>query len=147
MEELFNDIQRHIAENLPALSLVDENFGQLQTDEDTYPVTFPCVLIDAPAVEWENLNNRAQRGQCTLTVTLVIDCYDDTHYGSRTEGKIAERQRLASELNGLLHLQKPQGATGPMMRKKSRNYNLPGGVKAYEMVYEVMVIESIIQTV
>lgn len=143
MEELFNDIQQHIADGMPVLSLVDENYGQLQTDEDTYPVTFPCVLIDAPVIEWENLNNRSQNGRCTITVTLAIDCYDDTHFGSGTEGKVAERQRLASELNGLLHLQKPQGATGPMIRKKSRNYNLPGGVKAYEMVYEVMVIDTV----
>ena len=143
MEELFNDIQQHIATSMPELSLVDENYGQLQTEEDTYPVTFPCVLIDAPVVEWENLNNRSQRGRCTLTVTLAVDCYDDTHFGSGTEEKASQRQRLANRLNGLLHLQRPKGATGPMNRKKSRNYNLPGGIKAYEFVYEVVLIDSI----
>lgn len=141
MEQLFNDIQRHIAQSMPILTLVDENYGQLQPDEDTYPVTFPCVLIDAPQVEWENLSNRTQRGLCTLSVTLAIDCYDDTHYGSGTEEKSAERHRLSQELNALLHGQKPEGAVSALIRKKSRNYNLPGGIKAYEAVYEVTVME------
>ena len=38
-----------IKENMPSLSLVDEDYGQLEAidkeDVDTYPVTFPCVLI------------------------------------------------------------------------------------------------------
>ena len=45
MEHLFNTIQTAIAEGMPDLTLVDEDYGQLQTEEDTYPVTFPCVLI------------------------------------------------------------------------------------------------------
>ena len=47
MEQLFYSIQQHIAANMPVLSTIDEDYGQLQTDEDTYPVTFPCVLINA----------------------------------------------------------------------------------------------------
>ena len=38
MEELFNLIQSAIAEDMPELALVDEDYGQLQTSEDTYPV-------------------------------------------------------------------------------------------------------------
>lgn len=30
---------------MPELSLVDEDYGQLNTAEDIYPVTFPAVLI------------------------------------------------------------------------------------------------------
>ena len=45
MEELFNLIQTAVADGMLELTLVDEDYGQLQTDEDTYPVTFPCVLI------------------------------------------------------------------------------------------------------
>ena len=31
MEDLFNEIQTAIAENMPSVSLVDEDYGQLQT--------------------------------------------------------------------------------------------------------------------
>ena len=84
MEQLFYSIQQHIATNMSVLSTIDEDYGQLQTDEDTYPVTFPCVLINAEQTDWES---------------------------------------------------------GPLVRKKSRNYSLPGGIKVYEMRYEVTVTE------
>ena len=45
MEDIFLAIQERIALKMPELSLVDEDYGQLVTEEDTYPVTFPCVLI------------------------------------------------------------------------------------------------------
>lgn len=40
MEELFIKILQLITEEMPELSLVDEDYGQLETEEDTYPVTF-----------------------------------------------------------------------------------------------------------
>ena len=45
MEQFLLLMLRHIAEQLPELSLIDEDTGQLETGEDTYPVTFPCVLV------------------------------------------------------------------------------------------------------
>ena len=36
METLFLSIQKRIAEGLPELSLVDEDYGQLNTEEDTF---------------------------------------------------------------------------------------------------------------
>lgn len=141
MEQLFNSIQRHIAANMPGIATIDEDYGQLQTEEDTYPLIFPCVLINAEQTEWESLSGQVQRGKCTVVITLGIDCYDDTHYGSGTEEKAAERQRMAAELNRLLHCKRLEGAAGPLMRKRSRNYTLPGGIKAYEMRYEVSVTE------
>lgn len=141
MEQLFYSIQQHIATNMSVLSTIDEDYGQLQTDEDTYPVTFPCVLINAEQTDWESLSGGVQRGKCTVVITLGIDCYDDTRYGSGTEEKAVERQQMASELNKLLHCKRFEGSAGPLVRKKSRNYSLPGGIKVYEMRYEVTVTE------
>ena len=62
MEDLFNEIQTAIAENMPSVSLVDEDYGQLQTEEDHYPVTFPAVLINMEGVAWETITDEYQRG-------------------------------------------------------------------------------------
>lgn len=142
MEQLFYSIQQHVAAGMPALATIDEDYGQLCTEEDTYPVLFPCALINAEQTDWESLSGGAQRGKCTVVITLGIDCYDDTHYGSGTEEKALERQRMATELNKLLHCKRLEGAAGPLVRKMSRNYSLPGGIKVYEMRYEVMVAEQ-----
>ena len=47
MEEVFIAIMEQIAQEMPELSLIDEDYGQLEmgAEEDHYPVTFPCVLI------------------------------------------------------------------------------------------------------
>ncbi len=49
MESLLYQLINHIKDGMPSLSLVDEDYGQLEAidkeDMDTYPVTFPCVLI------------------------------------------------------------------------------------------------------
>ena len=47
MEEIFIAIMERIAEKMPELSYIDEDYGQLEmgAEEDQYPVTFPCVLI------------------------------------------------------------------------------------------------------
>lgn len=82
MEDLFNEIQTAIAENMPSVSLVDEDYGQLQTEEDHYPVTFPAVLINMEGVAWETITDEYLRGTFTITIKLCLDCYDDTHYTS-----------------------------------------------------------------
>ncbi len=39
MEAIFTSILYLINREIPELSLVDEDYGQLETAEDTYPVT------------------------------------------------------------------------------------------------------------
>lgn len=43
MEEIFIAIMERIAEKMPELSYIDEDYGQLEAgaEEDHYPVTFP----------------------------------------------------------------------------------------------------------
>ena len=80
MESLLYHLIEHIKESMPSLSLVDEDYGQLEAidkeDMDTYPVTFPCVLIDIPETEWSNLSGKSQKGKTKVNVRLVIDCYN-----------------------------------------------------------------------
>lgn len=149
MEQLFNDIQNRIKEKIEGLSLIDEDYGQLEaieTEEDTYPVTFPCVLISAPEVDWTNLGGGSQRGNCTVTIRLAIDCYDDTHFGSGTEEKAMERMRFAQSIHRVLQGFRslpPVGRAGegysPLIRKSSRNYSRPHAIKVYETVYNCVV--------
>ena len=146
MEELFNDMQRQIATQLgDAVSLIDEDYGQLEAlmnGEDQYPVPIPCVLVGAPEVTWRCLGGDTQQGTCTLTVRLAFDCYDDTHYSSGQEGKAAERLSLSKKLNKNIHLWKFKGCARVMVRKHTRSFSLPGGIKVYEHTYETDVVED-----
>ncbi|MDY5688031.1 MAG: hypothetical protein SPF90_06250 [Bacteroidaceae bacterium] len=150
MESLLYHLINHIKESMPSLSLVDEDYGQLEAidkeDVDTYPVTFPCVLIDIPETEWSNLSGKSQKGKAKVNVRLVIDCYDDTHYGSETEEKTLERAEMAKDLHKILQGYRPE-EDGELIREKSRFYTWSHGIKVYEMLYSVATAEFIQETV
>lgn len=65
------------------LSYIDEEYGQVEfldyEDRDTYPVTFPCVLVDCQGEQWAQAGDGMQKGVATVNVNVYIDCYDDTH--------------------------------------------------------------------
>lgn len=146
MESILEDLVRHVGDNMPELKVVDEDYGQLefidQESRDTYPLTFPAVLIDAPDVSWSNIRGLSQKGLATVRARLVIDCYDDTHYTSGTTGRIADREKLRRKLHLLLqgHRVEPDSA---LIRTSSRFYTFNHGIKVYEAIYTLEVTELI----
>lgn len=135
MEDIFLAIQERIAQMLPQVPLVDEDTGQLQTDEDTYPITFPCVLIGDIEAEWMDIGLGTQKGNCAITVKLAIDCYDDTHYSSGTASKMADRLAMNRELYKSLQGFRNSREMGCLKRVKSVDYSLPHLIKVYETTF------------
>ncbi len=86
MEELLLKIIKTLGAEVPELSYIDEDYGQLEMlDEvgrDSYPLTFPAMLVDCASVSWSNIEGYSQKGTATVHVRLLMDCYDDTHFGS-----------------------------------------------------------------
>ena len=144
MEELLLKMLRHIKEEIPELSYVDEDTGQLETNEDTYPVTFPCVLVGNTEIGWKDLSySGAQKGDGSIVVRLAIDCYDDTHIGSTQEDSIIERQQFAKRIFRALQCEQLCEGVSPLSRIKSRDYTLPGNIKVYEQMYQFDIHEEI----
>ena len=145
MEQLILLLLQHIAAQFPNLSLVAEDCGQLETQEDTYPVTFPCLLVGNTDTDWQDLDedSRSQRGTATITVRLAIDCYDDVHIGSTQEASIAERLQMAKDIHNAIQGIEFQECENvwPLSRIKSRDYTLPGNIKVYESIYRLTVME------
>lgn len=71
MEEIFIAIMERIAEKIPELSYIDEDYGQLEAgaEEDHYPVTFPCVLIGNAESDWNDLGYGVQKSESFITIT------------------------------------------------------------------------------
>lgn len=135
MEELLVKLLERLHGNITELSLVDEDYGQLEAvlnGEESYPVTFPCVLVGNTDVNWSNVTPAVQKGEAKITIRLAIDCYDDTHVGSGTTGKIVERQALSNKVYKTLQGFRLNRLFGPLNRVKSRDYSLPGNIKVYE---------------
>lgn len=136
MEDILITIMERIAQEVPELSHIDEDYGQLEFNEDTYPVTFPCVLIGNIDSDWDDIGMGAQNSETTITTRLAIDCYDDTHYSSGTNEKIRERIQLANKVYKALQCFEPTDNTSELVRIKSRDYSISGGIKVYETTYE-----------
>lgn len=104
MEHLLHKLASHIKESMPSLSLVDEDYGQLEALDkdniDMYPLTFPAVLIDAPECDWSGIAGKSQKGTAKVGVKLIIDCYDDTHYASGTTDAILARAGMVASSTG-----------------------------------------------
>lgn len=146
MESLLNDLINRITEHMPDLKVVDEDYGQLealgQEGTDQYPLTFPAVLIDAPSVQWSNIGGLNQKGEATIRVRLVIDCYDDTHGSSGTTHLIAHRDAKRHELHELLQGYRT-GEDSTLIRTNTRFYTAANGIKVYESTYTATVTETV----
>ena len=149
MELFLYQIINHVKEVMPSLSLVDENYGQLENidkqDGDMYPLTYPAVLIDLQEASWSNLEGRSQKGVVKVNVQLIIDCYDDTHYGSGTMDAIRGRAEMVEELHRLLQGYRPKD-DGAMVRESSKFYTFNHGIKIYESVYSISATDIIKDT-
>lgn len=147
MEELLQDLINYLGENMPELSLIDEDYGQLEMinreDRSTYPVTYPAVLIEVPNVTWSNIAGLSQKGDAEIRVRLIIDCYDDTHYGSTTTDLIEGRSALREKLYRLLQGHRIDGLD-QMIRQSSRFYTWDHGIKVYEDSYSCVVTDMLV---
>lgn len=140
----------HINEQMPELSMVDEDYGQLENLEDDnrdmYPITFPAVLVENTETEWSNLSGRSQKGDAMFRVRLIIDCYDDTHAECGTQYAVEEREDMRSRLHTILQGFRPVD-DGVLIRKRSKFFTWYHGIKVYEMTYACVVTETIRETV
>lgn len=147
MDEIFINIMERVAEIMPELSLIDEDYGQLEMGEDDhYPVTFPCVLIGNVEADWKDQGLNNQKGLAIVTVRLAVDCYDDTHYTSGTYGKLRERHDMNRKLYKSLQRFKSSQSSTPLVRVKSRDFALPGYIKVFETTFAFNINDNSAQT-
>ena len=139
MEELYLFVQDLLAERIPSLSLIDEDYGQVEAmlngASDTYPITFPAALIGNMTIDWSEVGGGIQTGRCLFTVRLFCECLQDTHRGSGTESSMRDRLALNNEVYLALQGKALQKYTDYFSRVKQGDYFLPGGIKVYETVF------------
>lgn len=144
MEKLLQDLINLFGQEMPELSTIDEDYGQLemidQEGRDTYPLTYPALLIDAPDTQWFNIAGLSQKGTATVRARLIIDCYDDTHFGSGTTDRIAERAAMRKKVHKLLQGYRVDDES-TLIRTNSRFFTWNHGIKVYEQTYTCVVTE------
>lgn len=147
MEELYTELIEYLERHYDdlGLSTLDEDYGQLEAmlnGEDTYPITFPALLISVGETTWETVKAPEQRGTMYITTRLAFDCYDDTHYGADQRHYARHRIKMAGSLHKLLQGVRPESmGSSPLIRTASRTAALPKGIKVYEVDYRLKITE------
>ncbi len=142
MENVFLNVMNRIAEGMPEVAMIDEYYGQLETEADAYPMPGDCIFIKPVEGDWDNITPFTQKGRGEITVILAKDCFEDTHHLSGTSEVIRERLLQEKKLYRLLQGFCPGEKMGRLRRRASRNYATPSLKKAYEMVFAFEVIDS-----
>ena len=151
MENVLADLINLIGQNMPEIRVVDEDYGQLENlDQDgnwMYPLAFPAVLVEEQETAWSNMEGLNQKGDTSIRIRLLIDCYDDTHYTSGTLGKVLERMQMVSNLHKLIQGHRVsvdnESNDGVLIRTRSRFYTGNHGIKVYESFYTTTITDII----
>jgi hypothetical protein len=76
--KLFLALQDHIKIEVPEVIYIEQDLGQLGTDDPRKYMSFPSVLIDFPNTPFSNLQGKNQLANPVISVTLVFDNYSQT---------------------------------------------------------------------
>lgn len=142
------NIIQYIADSFGSeISYIDEDYGQLEAldseQPDTYPVTFPAVLITEEATDWSNISELAQKGVTSVRVRLVLECYDDTHASAPlAKEKAAERMSFVHRLHCALQGFRPNDLGG-LVRYRSGASTWRHGIKLYDLYYNYATSETL----
>ena len=77
---LFLDLQEQIKNEVPEITYIEQDLGQLGSDDPRKMMSFPGVLIDFPATGFSNLQGLNQLAAPTISITLVMDTYSQTYH-------------------------------------------------------------------
>lgn len=148
MEQILTAIIQRLEANAVALGLsyIDEEYGQVdmldEEGRDSYPVTFPCVLVDCAGETWRQIGIYNQTGTANVNLNVYMDCYDDTHANSGTIEKVEERKALVRSITELLQGWKPLADGGVMVRQSTQTSTINHGIKLYQVSFSLPVNED-----
>lgn len=141
IEKLFKDISDRLADQVEELRWVDLEFGQLEIPEESYPVQFPCALIDFPDIPFSDEGYGNQQGLVTAQIRVGLDLYEDYHIIDGNDAPQREtafnRLQILNKIHKALH-----GWEGdyfnPLTRVSLQSERRDDGVKVFAMYYQTM---------
>ena len=77
---LFLDLQEHIKTEVPEITYIEQDLGQLGSEDPRKMMSFPGVLIDFPDTGFTNLQGKNQFALPIVSIILVMDTYSQTYH-------------------------------------------------------------------
>jgi hypothetical protein len=144
MKQIIQNVQDRLAQDVPALKYVDQDWGQM----DFYPnppVKYPCALIDIQSAQYSNTGNFIQQG----TAVVVIRLFDLKLSNSSQKAPDNQKEnakkiwQLIEDVNRALHGQNfLQEGYGLPMRTQMRRTKRNDGCFQTELYYSVQFTDA-----
>jgi len=89
---LFLLLQQRVQDNVPAITYIDQDFGQLNPHITELPVTFPCLMIDLDYFTFKDLSENVQTAMGTIVFKLGFSTYSSSEHAAPEETREAALQ-------------------------------------------------------
>jgi hypothetical protein len=112
MIDLFSAIQDQLAQEVPELLFIDLDTQQVERQDNSYELQFPCVLINFNA-QWSGAD--VQRGEVSIDFRVYFQITADTHHESPNKSDAFTELELMNKIHSKL-----QGFKGDSFTKLIR---------------------------
>ncbi len=143
MKKLIADLKTRLA-TVATIRYLDEDWGQLDYYSPNQPVKWPCVIIDINQAAWSNQGLHVQTGLVQVSIRVADMKLSNTN----ALAPLAQRAAAASifdllaTINHVLHGWTADSANGPLTRTLTRRVNRDDGIREFEMLYSVQLIDT-----
>lgn len=144
MKQLIADIKTRLTSKVDTLKYIDEDWGQLDYYNPNQPVKWPCAIVDVDQVTWTAQGNLVQIGLANLSVRVADMRLSNTNAKapSSQQEKAAGIFDLLTSVHQALHGWTADSMNGPLTRTLTRKVNRDDGIREFEMIFSVQVIDD-----
>lgn len=144
MKQLISDIKSRISGKVEALRYIDEDWGQLDYYNPNQPVKWPCAIIDVDQVTWSNQGSLVQIGMASVSIRVADMKLSNTNpkAPSTQQQKASGIFDLLTSVHQSLHGWTADSMNGPLTRLLTRKVNRDDGIREFEMIYSVQLIDD-----
>ena len=143
---LYPALADQLRAKVPTLGWIDLDQGQLDPAalEQEYPLPFDAgvCLIDFDEVDWYDIGEGIQRGECQVRISLAVRVVADSYQSSTQRATALAKLSLLADVHRALNHFDGGGAFGALVRTYSRKEvsQLPA-VWVYSMGYKVLLTD------
>lgn len=104
MKEVLNAIFARIKSEVPEVTFIDINVGQLLLEQP--PVAFPCVLVDISTIEYSMFKSAQQKASATIGIQFGFNILGASDINSPAELRdlTMDHYRIIERVANALHL-------------------------------------------
>ena len=143
MKKLIADLKTKLA-SVAGIKYIDEDWGQLDYYSPNQPVKWPCVILDINQAAWSNQGEHVQIGLAQVSIRVADMKLSNTNQKAPSSQQVAAASifDLLTAIHTALHGWTADSANGPLTRTLTRKVNRDDGIREFEMIFSVQLIDD-----